>query len=407
MTKSRNFIVFLPLNFISLMRTQQLPTLFFYIFFPCFLATLCPLRLCAQIDDPEGIFRELRALEGTWFMPTDRGDRLESWRIADDSTLIGRGFRIKPENGDTVTLETLRLERRDTSIYYIAIVRGQNQNRPVSFRLTEAEEEGYLFENPAHDDPQKIRYRLLGNRELQVTTEGKRNNRTVTQEYVFEREFTPGSIEFRVRAGINAHSLRGTGTLIPLFGAEEPVFGWRPGWELGAQVAFKGRGGFVTINCELGLAGKFSQAKSDFEVFEDTIFINYVRDGTYNTIWLNLAVAPEITFRKEGRLSMIVGPYFSILLNSRLKGTVLPEGENKLFEANNDFKKRDFGLVAGLQYKLNFGKKDTGGKIGLRANIGLADFDNLYVRATSGAQSNGRVSLIGASLYYSFNLLNL
>jgi hypothetical protein len=31
----------------------------------------------AQIDYPEDLFRELRrGLDGTWFMPTDRGDRL-------------------------------------------------------------------------------------------------------------------------------------------------------------------------------------------------------------------------------------------------------------------------------------------------------------------------------------------
>jgi hypothetical protein len=369
---------------------------------------LSPFFLSAQIEDPEGVFRELRALEGTWFMPTDRGDRLETWRIADDSTLIGRGLRIKPENGDTVTLENLRIELRDTTVTYIAIARGQNQNRPIPFRLTQADYDGYLFENPEHDDPQKIRYLLLGNRELQVFTEGKRNNRTVTQEFVFEREFTPGSIEFRLRGGINAHTAQGKGTLIPLVGAEEPSFGWKPGWELGAQAVFKGRGGFVSINVEAGLTGKFFSAQSEFEVIEDTTFILYKRDGTYSTLWLTFAAAPEITFKRDGRLSLLVGPYLGILLHSKMKGTAEPQGENELYEANNDFKKTDIGIIAGLQYKLNFGKKDIGGKLGLRANIGLSNVDNLYVRSASGTQqSNGTVSLLGASLYYSFNLLNL
>ncbi|GAB4487259.1 MAG: hypothetical protein OHK0019_02060 [Saprospiraceae bacterium] len=381
---------------------------FLFRFATCILLfAFSPHALFAQIEDPESIFRELRALEGTWFMPTDRGDRLESWRVQDDSTLIGRGMRIKPENGDTVTLENLRLELRDTTITYIAIARGQNQNRPISFKLTRADYDGYVFENPAHDDPQKIRYLLLGNRELQVFTEGKRNNRTVTQEFVFEREFTPGSIEFRVRGGINAHSLNGSGTLIPLVGATEPEFGWRPGWELGTQVVFKGRGGFVSINCEVGLAGKYSSAKSQFDIFDDSLVV-YRRDGTYSTLWLTFAVAPEITFKRDGRLSLLVGPYLGILLRSNMNGTVEPAGDDKLFEANNDFKKTDFGVLAGLQYKLNFGKKDIGGKLGLRANIGFSDLDNLYVRSTEGTQqSNGSISLRGVSLYYSFNLLKL
>src|SRR5262245_12720100 len=112
---------------VALAKTGVLfPILFIAVF-------LSPSSLFSQIEDPKGIFRELRALEGTWFMPTDRGDRLESWRIQDDSTLIGRGFRIKPENGDTVILENLRLELRDTTITYIAIARGQNQNKPIPF----------------------------------------------------------------------------------------------------------------------------------------------------------------------------------------------------------------------------------------------------------------------------------
>jgi hypothetical protein len=373
-----------------------------------FFLLFSPLFAFAQIEDPEGVFRELRALEGTWFMPTDRGDRLESWQIADDSTLIGRGFRIKPENGDTVTLENLRIELRDTNITYTVVLRGVNQNRPVAFRLTQADYDGYLFENPAHDDPQKIRYLLLGNRELQVFTEGKRNNRTVTQEFVFEREFTPGTTEFRLRGGINMTTAQGKGTLIPLVGATEPEFGWKPGWELGGQAIFKGRGGFVALNVEAGLAGRYFSAKSEFEVIEDTTFTVYKRDGTYSTIWLNFAVAPEITFKRDGKLSLLVGPYLGILLHSRLNGTEEPESDDELYKSNNDFKSPDIGVIAGLQYKLNFGKKDIGGKLGLRANIGLSNIDNLYVRSTSGTQqSNGTVSLLGASLYYSFNLLNL
>ncbi|MBL7807367.1 MAG: hypothetical protein JNN28_06125, partial [Saprospiraceae bacterium] len=69
----------------------------------------------AQIDYPEDAFRELRrGLDGTWFMPTDRGDRLEIWWKENDSTMVGKSIRIKPENGDSVLLERLRLELRDT-----------------------------------------------------------------------------------------------------------------------------------------------------------------------------------------------------------------------------------------------------------------------------------------------------
>ncbi|MFM8371105.1 MAG: hypothetical protein ACKOCO_01870 [Bacteroidota bacterium] len=82
----------------------------------------------AQIEDPQFAFRDLkRGLDGTWFMPTDRGDRLEIWSVQDDSTLVGRSVRIKPENGDTVLLERLRIELRDTNITYITASRVQGE----------------------------------------------------------------------------------------------------------------------------------------------------------------------------------------------------------------------------------------------------------------------------------------
>lgn len=365
-----------------------------------------PFSLFAQIEDAPAIFRELRALEGTWFMPTDRGDRLELWSVADDSTYLGRGLRIKPENGDTVTLETLRLELRNDSITYYAIARGQNRNKPVAFGLTTADYDGYLFENPQHDDPKKILYRLLGNRELQVTTEGVRNGRTVKDEYVFEREFTPGAVEFRARIGLNASSLVGTGQFPQdITGVKQTLdFGYQPGWELGTTASFNGRGGFLRINIDLGLAGRRSKVGSSF--YGDTA--TYVRDGTYNTTWLQLAAVPELKTGRNSRLSVLAGPYLGLLLSNRLKGTLLPDSENKLFKAANDFKKLDLGLTFGLQYKVNFTKKDLDGRLGLRAQLGMKDLDKLYNRdCDNPAFCNGQVKWRGVSVYYSVNLLKL
>ena len=395
------FVLSPVLRFLILRHTP-LGILMFCLFF------LCPIVLRAQVEAGDGpaIFRELRALDGIWFMPTDRGDRLEIWRVADDSTYLGRALRIKPENGDTVNLETLRLELRGDTITYYAIARGQNRNQPIAFRLTNADLDGYLFENPKHDDPKKILYRLLGNREMQVTTEGTRNGRTVKDEYVFEREFTPGAVEFRIRAGLNVFSLNGVGQFpADISGDKQTLdYAYKPGWELGATTTFNGRGGHFRINVDLGLSGRFSAVNSSF--YGDTV--TYIRKGTYNTTWLNVAVVPELKFKRDGRLSLLAGPYIGFLLGSRLKGDLLPDTENKLFKANNDFKKLDLGLAFGLQYRLNFGKKDVGGIIGLRGNLGLKDLDNLYSRdCDNPAFCNGQVKWRGAAVYYSVNLLKL
>ncbi|MBL8208911.1 MAG: hypothetical protein JNM09_32160, partial [Blastocatellia bacterium] len=73
-------------------------------------------------------------------------------------------------------------------------------------------------------------------------------------------------------------------------------------------------------------------------------------------------------------------------------------------------KKNEFGINLGFQYKLNFGKKDLGGILGLRASYGLNNIDNLYARfcdGTNPALCNSQISFLGASLYYSVNLLKI
>jgi hypothetical protein len=374
------------------------------------LLLLTPIFLTAQIEEADIIFRELRVLDGVWFMPQARGDRLQVWTIENDSSLAGRELRIKEENGDTVLLETMRIELRGQSIIYHQTIRGQNDNKPIPFELTLADYEGYLFENPEQVNPKKIRYRLLGRRELQVSTEGQRGSRTVTTENVFEREFTPAGIEFRIRAGINVFTLRATGNFPASSDpsiAKNPITEARPGWELGTQFRFKGSGGFITLNAEFGLMGKFSHAKSAFFVVTDSL-IDYARDVSYRQTWLTLAAIPEINLKRDGRLTILAGPYYSRLLFNSTKGTEKPGNDNKLFDANNDFKKNDVGIIAGLQYRWNIGKKDLGGTFGLRANLGLSDIDALYNRdCNDPAFCNGRISLQGISLYYSFNLLGL
>ncbi|MFN0215777.1 MAG: hypothetical protein ACKVT2_16080 [Saprospiraceae bacterium] len=367
----------------------------------------------AQIEYPKDAFRELRrGLEGTWFLPTDRGDKLEIWWKEDDQTLAGKSVRIKPENGDTVLLERLRLELRDTTITYISIPR-QSSKEPSSFVLTEIDEAGFfIFTNPENADPHTIRYLILGNREIQVETISRRNGRDVKQEFVFEREFTPGAVEFRLRGGINASSLRGTGNFNLDAPAKTPDFGWKPGWELGMQARFKGRGGYITINAELGLSGRRASTASSFTVNVDTMpyFFNYKRDLTYHSLWLVASVMPELTFGRDGRLSLMAGPYYGRLVGLSGKGLQEPAEEGKLFKVNNDLKKSDLGINLGFQYKLNFGKKDIGGILGLRASYGFSNLDNLYTRFCNNGNSsvcNGQISLQGASLYYSVNLLKL
>lgn len=372
-----------------------------------FLSCLCVLLsfgLSAQVDDPAAVFDALRVMEGSWFMETDRGDRIELWTVVDDSTMTGKGLRIKLESRDTLLLETLRLERRGNDITYWALARGQNADKAIPFTLTEVDEEGaFIFENPIHDDPTKIRYWLLDNQELQVTTEGKRAGRDTKSEFVFEREFPSGSARLRVRAGANWYTLQQQGGY-PI--GQQAVFGGRPGWEFGIQIPIGNENGLLNFNLEAGLSGRYTTVQSAFSIFRpDTT--HYLREVTYRQVWLTLAIVPEFRFRRESRFSLMAGPYFGRLLYNGAAGEELPGGENKLFDSNNDFKKRDLGFTGGFQYRFNSGKKSWESVIGLRGSWGLFNLDNLYERTcvSTGTDCSGKVRLWGVSAYYGVNLI--
>lgn len=366
--------------------------------------------LHAQVENPSRLFRYFKKLDGVWFMATDRGDRLEIWNIANDSTLNGRIVRIKPENGDTVNLQRMTLTLRDTNIVYTVIPRGQSANAPIPFQLVmgdDEEGEAYVFENPANDDPFRIMYSLLGNRELQVITESRRGSgRTTKTEYVYEREFSQGALRFIGRAGINVFTIQKTGNFRADSEADKPQFAPRPGWELGGAFAFEGAGGFITVNIETTLTGKFAKAQSRFSVVEGTDLITYERDLTYNATWFKIGFIPEIRLKRDGRLSAMAGPYYARLIFLGISGKQAPQDDIP-FKANKDFRRGDFGLLGGLQYRIP-SKRDWDARIGLRATAGLSNIDNFYGRDNPNpVVYNGRLAFQGISLYYGFDLSKL
>lgn len=95
-------------------------------------------------------------LTGLWENLYPEGKASEKWDKLNDSTLVGSSHFIA--GGDTVSAESIRLEQHGDDLFYIPIVRDQNAGQPVSFKLTSSSGDQLVFENPAHDFPQKITY---------------------------------------------------------------------------------------------------------------------------------------------------------------------------------------------------------------------------------------------------------
>lgn len=104
-------------------------------------------------------------LTGTWIMQKRNGEITgETWVKINDSSLSGKSFWVKA--GDTTLLETVDIVKEANDIYYIPVVSGQNEDRPVRFKLSGIKGTAYIFENQEHDFPKRIVYDFTGTKTL-------------------------------------------------------------------------------------------------------------------------------------------------------------------------------------------------------------------------------------------------
>ncbi len=112
---------------------------------------------------------------GSWTGETSESIFTETWVKVNDTLFTGQSYFIK--GNDTLGSETISLQQQDTSVFYVPLVEGQNDNKPISFKLTYSDGTNAVFENPEHDFPQKIAYQLKENDSLIATISGNNNGK--------------------------------------------------------------------------------------------------------------------------------------------------------------------------------------------------------------------------------------
>lgn len=95
-------------------------------------------------------------LLGNWKNKSDDGDLLENWKKVNDSLYEGESYFIKGK--DTLHFEKIQMKQKGEALFYIATIKGQNNDKPVTFIHNDTIEKQLVFENPKHDFPQKIAY---------------------------------------------------------------------------------------------------------------------------------------------------------------------------------------------------------------------------------------------------------
>lgn len=126
-------------------------------------------------------------LQGNWAMHMDRGTITESWIVTDDSTYSGESKMIKA-NGEVKPFENIQLVYRNNEYYYIPVTAGQNDEKPVPFRLTSYSQTGFVAENPGHDFPKRITYVLLNRDSIHAYIDGGPANPGKKMDFFYARE---------------------------------------------------------------------------------------------------------------------------------------------------------------------------------------------------------------------------
>jgi len=139
--------------------------------------TVAACAFAGASNDLEG----LRFIEGDWSGESGKARIEEHWIEAAGGTMLGISRTIV--SGKTVAFEFLRIEAREDGVFYVA----QPNGRPgTDFKLTKESAGEAVFENPQHDHPKVIRYRLREGM-LVAEVEGDEGK----QEFRFRRSSAP------------------------------------------------------------------------------------------------------------------------------------------------------------------------------------------------------------------------
>lgn len=123
-------------------------------------------------------------LEGTWTSVAEDGSRTtEAWGPAAGGAMPGSSTTVGADGAPTGS-EVLRIEESGDGIDYVAHPQGATSD--TRFRATEIAPGRAVFENPAHDFPQRITYEIEPSGLLRATiTDIAETNRMT---WMFERQ---------------------------------------------------------------------------------------------------------------------------------------------------------------------------------------------------------------------------
>jgi uncharacterized protein DUF6265 len=144
------------------------------------LTTILEARQTATVGD-------LAFISGCWRLEANGRTIEEQWLAPLGGSLMGVGRTVA--GGKTVEYEFLQIRETADGLTYIAKPSGQAE---ASFKLLSKTADEVVFENPAHDFPQRIRYRRAGPDALHARIEGTMSGKSRGIDFPYTRTACPG-----------------------------------------------------------------------------------------------------------------------------------------------------------------------------------------------------------------------
>lgn len=114
--------------------------------------------------DPESC--KFHWLLGEWESKSDKSTTVETWKWISEQTLEGKSITYDKDK-NVKNSESLRLLKMEGEIFYLAKLK--HNKLPIAFKLTKLTHSLAVFENPDHDFPTKLEYKLKDSENLIVT----------------------------------------------------------------------------------------------------------------------------------------------------------------------------------------------------------------------------------------------
>ena len=124
---------------------------------------------------------KLAWMAGTWTQTKGDETVQESWLGPRARMMVAVNLTTSARRN---AFEFLRIVEKDGALTYLASPGGK---APVEFKLKELREKKVVFENPAHDFPQRVMYRVEADGAMTARIEGVIQGKERGMEWRFER----------------------------------------------------------------------------------------------------------------------------------------------------------------------------------------------------------------------------